>query len=77
MTEEELEANALSDPDNPPISDEELARFRRVPNLRSIRDGLQLTQEEFADQFQLPVGTIRDWDKARNTSIAQLVRCCG
>jgi uncharacterized protein (DUF4415 family) len=25
MTEEEIEANALSDPDNPPLTDEELA----------------------------------------------------
>ena len=28
MTEEEIEANALSDPDNPPLTDEELARMR-------------------------------------------------
>ena len=26
--EDEIEANALADPDNPPMSDEELARFR-------------------------------------------------
>jgi hypothetical protein len=28
MTEEEIEANALSDPDNPPMTEEELARMR-------------------------------------------------
>jgi hypothetical protein len=32
MTEEEIEANALSDPDNPPITDEQWARMHRVPN---------------------------------------------
>ena len=29
MTEEEIEANALADPDNPPLTAEELARMRR------------------------------------------------
>ena len=65
MTEEELEANALSDPDNPPLTDEELARFRRVPNPREIRARLQLTQEQFAEQFHLPLGTIRDWEQGK------------
>ncbi len=37
MTEEEIEANALSDPDNPPLTDEELARMR--PVRRALADG--------------------------------------
>ena len=65
MTEEEIEANALSDPDNPPISDEELKRFRRVPNPQLIRAGLNLTQEEFSEQFQIPLGTLRDWEQGK------------
>jgi len=65
MTEEEIEANALSDPDNPPISNEELARFRRVPNPREIRKRLNLTQEEFAERFHLRLGTIRDWEQGK------------
>ena len=65
MTEEEIEANALADPDNPPISDEELARFRRVPNPREIRKRLNLTQEEFAERFHLRLGTIRDWEQGK------------
>jgi putative transcriptional regulator len=65
MTEEEIEANALSDPDNPPISDEELKRFRRVPNPQHIRAGLNLTQEEFSEQFQIPLGTLRDWEQGK------------
>ncbi len=32
MTEEEIEAAALSDPDNPPLTDEELKRFKLVLN---------------------------------------------
>jgi hypothetical protein len=37
LTEEEIEANALSDPDNQLLTDEELKRFEPVPNLKTIR----------------------------------------
>ena len=63
MTEEEIEANALSDPDNPPLTDEELARLQRVPNPKEIRQKLHMTQEQFAAQFQVPLGTLRDWEQ--------------
>jgi putative transcriptional regulator len=63
MTEEEIEANALSDPDNPPLTDEELSRMRRAPHPRRIRTQLHLTQEQFAEQFQIPLGTLRDWEQ--------------
>jgi len=67
MTEEEIEANARSDPDNPPLTEEELARMRRVPNPREIRRRLHLTQEEFSARFRLPLGTIRDWEQGKKT----------
>ncbi len=60
MTEEEIEANALSDPDNPPLTPEELARMRRVPDPRRIRERLKLAQEQFAEKFEIPLGTLRD-----------------
>ncbi len=63
MTEEEVEAAALSDPDNPPLTDEELGRFKPVPNLKVIRRQLHMTQEQFAESFSLPLGTIRDWEQ--------------
>ena len=63
MTEEEIEANALADPDNPPLTPEELARMRRVPDPRRIRERLKLTQEQFATQFEVPLGTLRDWEQ--------------
>lgn len=65
MTDEEIESNALSDPDNPPLTDEELSRMRRVPNPREIRTRLNLTQEQFAERFQLRLGTIRDWEQGK------------
>ena len=63
MTEEEIEANALADPDNPPLTPEELARMRPVPNPRRIRERLKLTQEQFAQTFEIPLGTLRDWEQ--------------
>ncbi len=63
MTDEEIEANALSDPDNPPLTEEQLARARRLPNPQRIRQGLHLTQEQFAERFEAPLGTLRDWER--------------
>jgi DNA-binding transcriptional regulator YiaG len=37
-----------------------------------MRKALSLTQEEFAARFNIPLGTLRDWDKAQAT----LVRTC-
>ena len=43
MTDEEALQNALNDPDNPPLTDEQLTRMRRVPNPQQIRENLGLT----------------------------------
>jgi putative transcriptional regulator len=38
-------------------------RARRVPTVRALRKKLNLTQEEFAARFHLPIGTVRDWEQ--------------
>jgi putative transcriptional regulator len=63
MTDEERHAAALSDPDCPPATEAQLARARRVVNVRAIRQNMNLTQEEFAQRFGLPLGTVRDWEQ--------------
>ena len=63
MTDEEAYQNALDDPDNPPLTPERLAKMRRIPNPKKIRLGLNLTQEEFARQFHIALGTLRDWEQ--------------
>jgi putative transcriptional regulator len=63
MTEEELHQNALDDPDNPPLTDEQLTRMRRVPNSREIRERLGMTQREFARAFHIALDTLRDWEQ--------------
>lgn len=63
MTEEEIEANAAGDPDNPPLTPEELARMRTVPDPKQIRRRLGMTQARFAATFHVPLGTLRDWEQ--------------
>jgi putative transcriptional regulator len=63
MTEEERHAAALSDPDSPPATEAQLARARRMPNVRALRGKMKLTQEQFAERFGLPLGTVRDWEQ--------------
>lgn len=63
MTDDEIEANAVRDPDNPPLTPEELARMRPVPSPKVIRQCLRLSQEEFALRFGLPLGTLRGWEQ--------------
>jgi putative transcriptional regulator len=63
MSDEERHQAALSDPDCPPATEGQLARARRVPNVRALRESLKLTQEQFAARFHLPLGTVRDWEQ--------------
>jgi len=63
MSDEERHRAALSDPDCPPAGEVQVARARRVPTVRALRKKLNLTQEEFASRFHLPIGTVRDWEQ--------------
>lgn len=77
MTEEEIEANALSDPDNPPLTDEELARMRPAPRAWEIARRLNLTPEQFADRFDIPLHLVHAWiveHKAPDTTARALLR---
>jgi putative transcriptional regulator len=63
MSDEERHRAAVSDPDAAPATEAQLARARRVPTVRALRTRLNLTQEEFAARFHLPLGTVRDWEQ--------------
>jgi putative transcriptional regulator len=65
MTDEEVHAAAMNDPDARPMSDEEFRLARRVPRTKTLRRALSLTQEEFAARYHIPVGTLRDWEQGR------------
>jgi putative transcriptional regulator len=65
MTDEEVTAEAMSDPDAQPMTPERLRNARRVPRTRTLRRALGLTQEEFAVRYHIPLGTLRDWEQGR------------
>jgi len=65
MTAAEVAAAAAADPDARPMTVEELHRARRVPRVKTLRRALGFTQEEFAARYQIPLGTLRDWEQGR------------
>jgi putative transcriptional regulator len=65
MTDKEVTAAALADPDARPMTPERLRRARRVPRAKTLRRALHLTQEEFATRYRIPIGTLRDWEQGR------------
>ena len=66
MTDPEISAAAQRDPDARPFTKKERARARQVPRAKTLRRALGLTQEEFAARFQIPLGTLRDWEQGRS-----------
>ena len=65
MTDAEITQAAQTDPDNPPLTDDELARVAIAQRLKGIRARLDLSQEDFALRFRLPAANIRDWEQGR------------
>lgn len=68
MTEEEIEANALSDPDNPPTTDEEFARMETVVLVRNARHAADMSQPQFAKAFHVTLGRLRDLEQGRTSA---------
>src|ERR1700681_4840149 len=65
MTDEEVMAAALSDPDAQPLTPERLAKMRPVSRVKVLRQRLGMTQMQFAEAFHLPITTLRDWEQHR------------
>jgi putative transcriptional regulator len=67
MTDDEVMAAALSDPDAQPLTPERLEKMRRVSRVKVLRQRLGMTQAQFAEAFHLPISTLRDWEQGRST----------
>jgi len=65
MSEPERHLAALSDRDARPLIQADFTRMKRTPQVKVIRRALRLSQEEFATRFQIPIGTLRDWEQGR------------
>jgi putative transcriptional regulator len=65
MTDAEITAAALSDPDNPPLTEDELARIAAARRIQAIRRGTGLSQAQFAAEYRINVGRLRDLEQGR------------
>ena len=64
MTDEDFEYNALMDPDFEPfLTDEDREKIKTLPDPKRIRKKLKLTQKEFSRRYEIPLGTLRDWER--------------
>jgi putative transcriptional regulator len=65
MTDDEIRASALCDPDAAPIPVHDTPGLTHIVNAKKLRERLGLTQEVFAATYRIPVGTLRDWEQNR------------
>jgi putative transcriptional regulator len=65
LTDEQIEANALSDADNPPLTEAEQATAYRPGDIRQLRRRLGLSQSAFALKFGVNLRTLQEWEQGR------------
>src|SRR5271156_2432072 len=66
MSIEAIEKAARADADAQPLTEADLKRMKRTARVKIIRRALDLTQEEFAERYHIPLGTLRDWEQGRS-----------
>ena len=65
MTPGAIERAARADRDAQPLTEADFKRMKRTAQAKIIRRALELTQEEFAVRYHIPLGTLRDWEQGR------------
>lgn len=75
MTNKEISAAAKSDPDAQLLTTAQLKKFKRVQpvrdiDVRTIRNKLHLSQEQFAEYFGVSIRTIQEWEQHRRKPTA-------
>ena len=65
LTPEQIEANAASDPDSPPLTDVELDRLSASRVAKAAREATGLSQAKFAETYQINVARLRDLEQGR------------
>jgi putative transcriptional regulator len=73
MTEEDIERNARTDPDNLPFTDAELTRMRSARFVRQVREKIGLSQAVFAKRFHINLGRLRDLEQGRTAADSALI----
>lgn len=63
LTDDEITAAARSDPDNPPLTDEELAGFRKPALAKRVRHKLRMGRETFSASYGIPLDVLSGWER--------------
>jgi putative transcriptional regulator len=73
MTPEAIEVGARSDPDNPPLTSEELDRMASARTVREARRSTGLSQAQFARTFRINHARLRDLERGRSKADSALI----
>jgi putative transcriptional regulator len=73
MTDADITRGAEMDPDNPPLSPNELARVKTARTVRRVRARTGLSQARFAQVFRISIGRLRDLEQGRTTADSALL----
>jgi putative transcriptional regulator len=65
MTDADVTEAALSDPDNPPWTPDEITRVATARRIQTIRKRTGLSQARFAAEYRINVGRLRDLEQGR------------
>ena len=65
MTDRDVTRAAESDPDNPPLTDEELDRGFAARAVRLTREKTGLSQSRFAKRYRINLARLRDIEQGR------------
>lgn len=63
MTDEEITAAAMTDPDALPITPEQAAQFRRPALVKRLRHKLKMGRETFSSTYGIPLETLSAWER--------------
>ncbi len=73
MTDAEITGAAESDPDNPPLTDDELGRLRTSRLVRAARANTGLSQSAFARAYRINLARLRDLEQGRTQADSALL----
>ncbi|MEP7245864.1 MAG: XRE family transcriptional regulator [Gammaproteobacteria bacterium] len=66
LSDAKAETQALSDADNPPLTEQQLRRMALARKVRLVREKTGLSQPQFAARFHLSLARLRDFEQARS-----------
>ena len=73
MTEAEIHAAAIGDPDAQPLTPERLAKMKQTPHVKIIRRALGLSQEELAFRAEIDRSYLSEIENGyKNLSVTML-----